>query len=162
MLIEIILAFARLQEMTHVVDQMNFLEPVTISNPLPTRFQLAGAIVDATDDLDERALLVSIAKWESFFREDVLRCSRRGGGVALGPWQVVPRSDLERKTLCSDLTSSAKLVLRRVAESRRLCKELPARDQLAIYAAGDCASKEGRMLSRMRIDTALKAKELLR
>lgn len=147
-------------EILVVVKQLNALEPITSTNPFPTRVKIAAAIVDATADEDDRAMLVSIAKWESFLREDVLRCSRRGGGVALGPWQVAPRSDAERKMLCTDLVSSAKLVLERVEESKRICKHLPANEQLAIYTAGSCKSSEGRMLSRMRMATARKVKEL--
>jgi hypothetical protein len=144
-----------LADVFRVVHMMDTIEPVTKVNPHDVRFPIAAAIVSSTTDEEDRTLLVSIAKWESFFRTDVVNCQKKGGGVALGPWQVVPRTAQERKDLCSgDLLAGATLALSRIAESRKLCKSLPDPEKLSHYASGSCTNPQGKMLSRLRWKTA--------
>jgi hypothetical protein len=142
--------------MMKVLSAMDQLEPVNSSSPIETRVKIAHAILDVSSTPEDAAILLSLARWESFFRTDVLRCQLRGGGLSLGPWQVQPRTSQEGTSTCSSPTEAAQLALQRVKESLQACKHLPVSERLAVYAAGSCASKQGKSLSRLRWSTAEK------
>lgn len=144
-----------------VMSVMDTIEPPTTLSPATTRMQIALAIVYATDDSDERAELISFARWESNFETAVLDCRKRGGGYALGPWQVVPFTPPERKTLCSDLVGSAKLALARMKLSKQYCKRLPEKFRYSQYASGSCTHPQGTWLSEVRWKTVKKVIPLL-
>lgn len=150
----------KLLNIIHVMSVMDSIEPVTSVNPKETRLVIAAAIVAATDDPDEQSELIAFAKWESFFRTDVLDCKRKGGGFSLGPWQVAPFSAQERKLLCSDLVGSAKLALQRMKDSKRYCRHLPESHRYAQYATGSCSHPQGANLSKVRWATAKKVRAM--
>ncbi len=115
------------------------------------RMVIAEAIVSATDDEHEQNLLASIARWESFYRIDVATCAVRGPQGELSAWQILPRNDGERRALCKSFEVDARIALARVRESLRGCRHLrDERERLAIYARGNCNSREGRRMSRTR------------
>jgi hypothetical protein len=118
-----------------------------------TRLSLASAIVESSDDPDDWALLAGIARWESFYRPDVLVCKTRSSCGASGPFQVIPRSREEGILLCTNWVESAKRALQRVQESRSICRHLPKPDQLAQYTTGNCGDV-GKRMSRMRHATS--------
>jgi hypothetical protein len=144
-----------------IMSVMDTLEPPTTLSPASTRLQIALAIAYATDDVSERAELVSFARWESNFETAVLDCRKRGGGFSLGPWQVVPFTSPERTMLCSDLVGSAKLALARMKLSKQYCKRLPEKHRYSQYATGSCTHAQGPWLSEVRWKTAKKVEPLL-
>ena len=117
---------------------------------LAYRLELVNACVEATEDRSERYLCVQIARFESSFREDVGRCQIIGKAGDRSAWQIVPRSAAESERLCVTLADDARFAMERVRESRAACRRLPKQEQLSLYARGDCASAEGRKLSRHR------------
>ncbi len=114
------------------------------------RTELAEAVASVTDDLQEQLLLVGIARWESFYRRDVGECRRKGPQGEVSAWQILPRNDAERRSLCVSLAGDARVALARIRESVTACASLPATERLAVYARGRCSSVEGRRLSRVR------------
>lgn len=111
---------------------------------------IAQAIEAVTDDPHERRLLASIALWESNFRYDVATCGKLGPQGERGAWQILPRSDSERKQLCVSYVDDARIALERIRESLTVCRHNPASERLSLYARGSCTSVEGRRLSRNR------------
>ena len=120
---------------------------------LAYRTELAEACAAATDHRTERYICIKVARWESFFREDVGRCAVIGKANDRSAWQIVPRNASEEQRLCKSLVEDARFHVERVRESRGACRHLPKQEQLALYARGDCASEEGRKLSRFRFPT---------
>lgn len=114
------------------------------------RRELAAAVESVTDDTLERLLLVKVPRFESSYRRDVGECRRKGPQGEVGAWQILARSDEERRRLCVSLAGDAVVALERIRESLRACAHLPLEERLAVYARGRCSSKEGRRLSRMR------------
>ena len=117
---------------------------------LQYRLELINACALATEDRSERYLCVQIPSLESRYREDVGRCRVVGKAGDKSAWQIVPRSAAEDARLCVTLVDDARFALERVRESRAACRHLPKQEQLALYTRGDCASEEGRRLSRHR------------
>ena len=128
---------------------------------LQYRTELIAACVAATQDRSERYICVQIARFESNYRDDIGHCEKKGEAGELTAWQIIPRNAAERARLCVSLVEDAKVALERVRESRAACRHLPKTEQLALYARGSCASKEGRELSRHRFpyDTLVKSVE---
>ena len=120
---------------------------------LAYRVELVGACVEATEDRSERYICVKVARYESNYREDVGRCTIIGKAGDKTAWQIVPRGAAEHARLCKTLVEDARFHLERVRESRAACRQLPKVEQLALYARGDCASEEGKRLSRHRFPT---------
>lgn len=114
------------------------------------RVELAEAVASVTDDLQEQLLLVAIPRWESSYRRDVGECRRKGPQGELGAWQILARSDDERRALCISLEGDARIALGRIRESLNACASLPPEERLAVYTRGSCWSVEGRRLSRVR------------
>lgn len=118
-----------------------------------TRINISAAIVEASDDPDDWALLARIARWESWYKPSVADCRQRSSCGASGPFQVIPRSKEEKDLICGDWTESARRALMRVNESRTICWRLPKAEQLAQYATGNCGDL-GKKMSRLRYATA--------
>jgi len=114
------------------------------------RMAIAGACVEATTDRAERYLCMKIPRYEALYREDVAACEVRGRAGEVTSWQILPRTAAERGRLCRSFTGDARVAIERIRESRAACRSLPIPEQLALYARGDCASAEGRKLSRVR------------
>lgn len=129
---------------------MAWLMPVRGERDRAYRTELAEAVSTVTDDLQEQILLVAIPRWESSYRRDVGECRRKGPQGEVGAWQILARSDDERRLLCVSLAGDARVALARIRESVTACAALPAPDRLAVYARGRCSSAEGRRLSRVR------------
>lgn len=117
---------------------------------LQYRLELITACVEATEDRSERYICVQLPSLESRYREDVGRCGVVGKAGDKSAWQIVPRNAAEAARLCVSLVDDARFALERVRESRAACRHLPKQEQLALYTRGDCASEEGRRLSRHR------------
>ena len=127
---------------------------------LSYRVALVNACVAATADRTERYICVKLARFESNYREDVGRCEIIGKANDKGAWQIVPRSGAENARLCQTLEEDARFHIERVRESRAACRHLPKEEQLALYTRGNCASEEGRRLSRHRFPTDAEVKRL--
>ena len=124
------------------------------------RLELVTACFEATEDRTERYICTKVARFESFYREDVGRCRVKGEAGEVTAWQIIPRSKAERERLCVSLLEDAKFHLERVRESRGACRHLPKQEQLALYARGNCTSDEGKKLSRHRFPTDAEVKRL--
>ncbi len=129
---------------------MTSLMPIRSRDDGVFRLELATAAAAVTEDLQEQLLLVVIPRWESSYRRDVAECRRKGPQGELGAWQILPRSDDERRRLCTSLEGDARVALERIRESLAACPELPPAERLAVYTRGRCSSAEGRRLSRIR------------
>ncbi len=127
-----------------------FLLPIRNADDYALRWELAEAAQAATDDLQEQALLVAIPRWEAAYRRDVFACVKRGSAGEVSGWQILARSDAERKRLCVSYAQDAVVALERIRESRAACRHLPPSEQLSIFTRGLCSSVEGRRLSRHR------------
>lgn len=138
MIVEIILAF------------MLSLMPSRGEKDEAFRRELAAAIESVTDDTLERLLLAKIPRFESSYRRDVGECRRKGPQGEVTAWQILPRSDEERKQLCVSLAGDARVALQRIRESLAACARFEASIRLAVYARGRCTSPEGQRLSRIR------------
>lgn len=114
------------------------------------RWDLASGIVAVTDDTHEQDLLASIARWESFYRADVVDCTTLGPQKERGAWQVLPRTPAERKRLCVSIEGDARIALGRVRESLTACASEKAEHRLSLYTRGSCTSREGQRLSKTR------------
>jgi len=120
------------------------------------RNDLANAIVSVTNNEHEQQLLMSTVRYESsfFVRLGSPQCECRrnecDGGRARGPWQIIPRSKIEKESLCVSLEQDAKLALSRVRESLRACWRSPPNERLALYLRGNCSNEDGKRLSRIR------------
>jgi hypothetical protein len=126
------------------------LLPLRDAADAAVREEIVAAAIAVTNDDQEQALLVSIAKWESGYRDDVMRCRVRGRFGEVSAWQILIRNDGERAALCRSVAGDARIALERIRESVRACRHLPAPERLAVYARGRCNSDEGRRLSRER------------
>lgn len=126
------------------------LMPSRGADDIAFRTELAEAVAAVTDDLQEQFLLVGIPRWESSYRRDVAECRRKGPQGEITAWQILPRSDEERRRLCVSLEGDAMVALERIRESLQACAALPPSERLAVYARGRCSSSEGRRLSRHR------------
>jgi hypothetical protein len=133
-----------------LLGTMGDLLPTRGPADLGYRIELAEAAASVTDDLQEQLLLVAIPRWESSYRRDVGECRRKGPQGELGAWQILPRSDGERRSLCASLAGDARVALARIRESLKTCAALPAEERLAVYTRGSCSSVDGRRLSRVR------------
>lgn len=133
-----------------LVAYMAFLSPPRTDDDNAFRRELAFAIESASSDPWEQRQLVRIAHFESSFRRDVGTCLVRGPQGELGSWQVLPRTGAERIELCASLEQSAAIALARIRESVSACRRSAPEDRLALYTRGNCASVEGRRLSRVR------------
>lgn len=127
---------------------------------LAYRLELVTACTEATDSRTERYVCVKLARFESDYREDIGRCTIRGKAGDRTAWQIVPRSKEEAERLCHSLVEDARVHVERVRESRAACSKLPKSEQLALYARGNCASEEGRKLSRVRWPTDAEVRRL--
>lgn len=148
------------------------LMPIPVGEPSPTtgiakgdaelryRLELVKACVEATEDRTERYICAKVARFESFYREDVGRCDVKGAAGELTAWQIIPRNKAERARLCVSLLEDARFHLERVRESRNACRHLPKQEQLVLYARGTCDSDEGKKLSRHRFPTDAEVKRL--
>jgi hypothetical protein len=126
---------------------------LAIRNPddYAMRWRIAEAVQSATDDEHDRRILMSIARWESNYREDVADCRIRGPQSELTAWQILPRSPEERTALCVSLADDARIARSRVRESMTACAGLMDEStRLALYARGRCSSREGQRLSKTR------------
>ena len=143
--------FHRFLRMLKLVQYMHVLSPVDPGDEwtVYTRWDIAGAIIAATPFLDDQALLVTIARWESGFEPRYTYCLQGSSMGALGPFQVIPRSKSEEYLLCNNLKLSARLALQRIDESRGICAHLPHPERLAQYATGKCGEL-GKKMSKMR------------
>lgn len=133
-----------------LVAFMGRLLPAQTDEDLAVRVELAEAIVEATSSPWERYQLAKIARFESNYRRDVADCARKGPQGELGAWQILPRSDEERRALCVSYAGDAAIALDRIRESVRACAREREEHRLALYARGRCDSAEGRRLSRVR------------
>lgn len=131
--------------------------PVRGDGDVLHRWRLAEAIATATDDVREQDLLVGVARWESFFRVDVATCKRKGSAGEVTAWQIRRKRGDD---LCRTYEADAKVALGRIRESLAECAAYPEETRLASYATGNCASKTGQRLSRMRWVDSTRAKVL--
>lgn len=127
---------------------------------LAYRLELVTACAEATDNRTERYICAKVPRFESSYREDIGRCEVIGKAGDKTAWQIVPRSTAENARLCQSRVEDARFHLERVRESRAACRHLPKEEQLAMYARGDCASEEGRKLSRHRFPTDAEIRRL--
>lgn len=125
--------------------------PLRDAHDLDVRIAAAAAIAATDADDDEAAILVRLAWTEGRFTRRVLRCDGGTTAGGRGLWQVVPRTRADWLASCGTLEEQAALALARVRESRAACAHLPARERLAVYVAGSCASARGRALSKVRV-----------
>lgn len=114
------------------------------------RYEIAHACVMATSNETERFICAKIPRFESQYREDVLRCRKKGSAGEVTAWQILPRGKDDAERLCRSVDEDAVVAIERIRESRRACHHLPTAEQLALYTRGNCASDEGKKLSRIR------------
>lgn len=122
------------------------------------------ASVAATDDVQELATLLSIARWESGgWRKDIAYCFTRGdGSIAIGSWQIHPFNKQELLDTCSgDLTLQAQVALNHLRSSVSDCKRqgLTGSNLLNEYTSGSCF--RGRSASRLRWGNANALRKLM-
>lgn len=132
---------------------MRILVPSTVLTTIESQWEVAQTIATVTQNLDDQALLVKIAQYESGFREEIVHCRKKSYMGASGPWQVVPFNGKEAIRVCSSMKESALMALERIATSRHLCKRFPAPERLIQYAVGGVCNThidEGKKLSRQR------------
>lgn len=121
------------------------------------RARLVDAVASVTDDENEQKQLLSLARYETGYHERLAapRCECRknecDSGRAMGTWQIIPRSKLEKESLCQTLEGDARLALARVHETRRACRNLPESERLAIWYRGSCNSEEGKRMSKISV-----------
>lgn len=126
------------------------LLPIRSEAAFDFRERLAAAcLLAAGGDLADARQLLKLARYESSFREDVATCAVVGPEGELGPFQELP-SWGTRDEVCGSLEGAARVAMRRVRDSRAVCRRLPPEERLAAYARGSCSSVEGRRLSRWR------------
>lgn len=132
-----------------LVMYMNSVLPVDPEDEwaVVTRWDIAFAIRAATPWLDEQAMLVTIARWESVYEPRFVWCLGKSSMGAAGAFQVIPRSLEEERLLCTDQKLGARMALQRYQESRSICSHLPRAEQLAQYITGKC-EEVGRRMSR--------------
>jgi len=79
-------------------------------------------------------LLMSIARFESSYRNDVMTCSKIGDqGVSFGPFQTSRDPD----TVCQSFFQASWVAVEMIRESFQVCKMLPMEDRLAEYTDGN-------------------------
>ncbi len=104
------------------------------------RWDLAEAIVEATDDPGEQSTLALIAYRESSLRSEVARCTVLGDrGRALGIFQIHPIEARDAAAACGDAHAQVGLALRYVRRSAEACPGNVGADRLAMYVSGTCA-----------------------
>lgn len=118
---------------------------------LQERVAIVEAIAVVTSNDLDRALLAVIATEESSFDPRIRTCRKTGDhGRSLGPWQTYASSPAQRRAICTDLVTAARVALRRVHQSREVCRYEPARWRGAAYASGRCSSRVGRAIAARR------------
>ena len=116
------------------------------SRAMPAK--LAQAILNATKDRAEQAVMVVFAFHEGSYRTDV----RGDSGASCGTFQsrcaVTPLCTASSPQACFD--TQARIALDTMHRSFAACPEYP----LAVYASGSCTSAAGRRISTARIAEA--------
>lgn len=114
------------------------------------RMLIVQAALAATSDPVEQLVLIKIPAKESRYRLEVGSCQVRSVAGARTAWQLIPFDKAEAGALCFDTYTDAAFALLHVRESRRMCRHLPAREQLAAYACGHCDDQKCKDLSAER------------
>ena len=117
---------------------------------LAVRYELAEASELVAGDGQEGRQLLSIARFESNYRREVMTCEVLGKEGEVTAWQILVRRGEDAAWMCSDVVAGAVVALERLRESVAACRHLPPPDRLALYARGSCSSAQGRRLSRVR------------
>lgn len=118
---------------------------------------IAWDIASVSSNKRDAALLVAVAIKESGLARDVdlgpcdparVRLGQCDAGRAKTLWQ------LQAVDGWPDRREAARMALKRLRHSEKRCRDLPAEERLAAYAAGTCTSSAGRKISRDRVEFA--------
>lgn len=129
-------------------------QPINTGKELEERIVVANSILETDATESEQKILMRLAFTESRYSYRVAKCAK--GTVentvkgSRGTFQVIPRNKEEWNSVCK-IGPAAVVALKHVRESFEACARLPYRERLAVYAAGKCSSKKGRLLSRGRV-----------
>jgi len=109
--------------------------------------ETVAAIVEETQDVQEVATLIAIARWESgAWRRDVASCKIRGdSGAARGIFQVHPLNDQEKQDTCSsDYKKQVDVALFHIRDSIAVCKMHGYRGSalITVYTHGTCRTSD--------------------
>ena len=134
------------------------LLPATGDADLDFRRVLAGEIMRGVATAHEARLLMSIARWESHYREDVADCRTPGGKCNAdgwdcdqGPFQHHTESAAERVEVCGSLEGAVRVAVRDVRRSFAVARELPEPERLSVYVGGPrWRDERSRRMSRTR------------
>lgn len=103
------------------------------------RWQLAEAIVQGTDDPDERRVLARLAWYESGFRRAVARCEIKGdNGKSHGAFQVQPMTPADSHLVCGNLPGQVDVAVRYIRRAADACPKNEGFMRLAVYVSGRC------------------------